>query len=243
MDERTHYSESTSDDLLDDEEIVYYKATRMDSTSFQDGTTTWTVGAVTSLPKKQRGTDLCEAGLLHASTEPGESLHGGSWPCRLFTVDWVKKAFVDTDYPHTIGAYKWIVTAELPSWQALGPNGEVVVVFIDRLKRLTGDELSRIHVSLTLAQTAAMNEARHAVWTRARAEARYAASEAAWNAAWTTIHDADQNGVPWDDTSVAFIDVCGEAAQALVVRDLITTEQFDALYTPWVNAMEESSLL
>jgi hypothetical protein len=45
-----------------------------------------------------------------------------------------------------------------------------------------------------------------------------AARNAAWNAAWDAARDA-----AWD------------AAAALVVRDLITPEQFDLLYGPWAS--------
>ena len=58
----------------------------------------------------------------------------------------------------------------------------------------------------TAARTAARDAARAAAWTAAWAAARDAARDAAWTAAWT--------------------------AEALVVRDLITPEQFDILVAP-----------
>ena len=51
--------------------------------------------------------------------------------------------------------------------------------------------------------------------------ARYAARDAAWYAAWDAARAA-----------------AGYAVNALVVRDLITTEQFDILYGPWKAVME-----
>ena len=51
--------------------------------------------------------------------------------------------------------------------------------------------------------------------------ARDAASGAAWNAAWNAAYDT------------ALV-----AALGLVVRDLITPEQFDLLYGPWASVME-----
>lgn len=65
---------------------TYYKATRPDANSFYDGSTKWRVGRITRLDGSA-GSELCAAGLLHAATDPGESLVGGSWPCRLFAVE------------------------------------------------------------------------------------------------------------------------------------------------------------
>ena len=66
--------------------MTYYKATRTDGTSFYDSKTAWKVGRITWL-KGERGDDPCGPGILQAATEPGESLVGGSWPCRLFEVE------------------------------------------------------------------------------------------------------------------------------------------------------------
>ena len=166
--------------------MTYYKATRPDGTSFQDGKTTWTVGETTELPEAERGSVLCNAGVLHASTEPGESLVGGSWPCRLFEVEPIGELITDDEHPYKVGAHAWRVVREIGAWRALGPNGEAVAALIERARRLTLDEAERLY--------------------------------AAWDAARSAAADA---------------------VVALVVRDLITPEQFDVLYGPWASVMED----
>ena len=192
--------------------MTYFKATRPDGTSFADGETRWVVGEVTSLAEDERRTTLCKAGLLHASLEAGESLVGGSWPCRLFEVEPLGKVITSPIHPHKVGAHEWRVIRELPAWMALGPNGEAVADLIERARHLTVDEIRR----LVYAWDAARVAARAAAWDAARAAALRAAWDAAWEAAW-------------------------DAAIALLVRDLITPEQFDLLYGPWASVMEGDS--
>ena len=177
--------------------MTYFKATRLDGTSFADEETRWVVGEVTSLAEDERRTTLCKAGLLHASLEAGESLVGGWWPCRLFEVEPVGKVITSPGHPHKVGAHEWRVIRELPAWMALGPNGEAVADLIERARHLTVDEIR------------GLVDARVAAWDAARDAAR----AAAWDAAWA-------------------------AALALLVRDLITPEQFDLLYGPWASVME-----
>ena len=55
---------------------------------------------------------------------------------------------------------------------------------------------------------------------------------AAWDAAWDAAMAAAM-AATWD--------AAGTAAWALVVRDLITPEQFDVLYGPWASVMGEAS--
>ena len=76
--------------------------------------------------------------------------------------------------------------------------------------------------------------ARDAAWTAPRVSARNAARDAARNAArdtaWYAARDAARNvarAVAWDDAGAAAL-----AAVALVVRDLISTEHYDALTRP-----------
>ena len=195
--------------------MTYYKATRIDGTSFQDGTTTWTVGETTELPEAERGSVLCNAGVLHASTEPGESLVGGRWPCRLFEVEPLGELITDDDHPYKVGAHAWRVLAEIEAWRALGPNGEAVAALIERTESRTYEEVERLD--------AAWSAAFGAAWSAARSAARSAAWDAARDAAWDAARDAAL-----------------DAVAALLVRDLITCEQFDLLYGPWKSVMEVS---
>ena len=81
------------------------------------------------------------------------------------------------------------------------------VALIDRARCLTSDKLD----SLAAAWYAARYDAWHAAW--------YAARDAAWyagSAAWASAGK-----------------VARAAARALVVRDLITTDQYDTLTRTW----------
>ena len=197
--------------------MTYFKATRPDGTSFADGETRWVVGEVTSLAEDERRTTLCKAGVLHASKEPGESLVGGSWPCRLFEVEPLGKVITSPEHPHKVGAHEWSVIRELPAWMALGPNGEAVADLIESVRRLTADKIRGLDAALAAAWDAA--------WVAARAAARAAALDAALDAAWDAALDA-----AWVAARAATL--------ALVVKDLITPEQFDLLYGPWASVME-----
>lgn len=199
--------------------MIHYKATTPDATSFYDGYTPWRVGRITRI-EDERGTTLCEAGLLHASTEPGESLTGGCWPCRLFVVEHRDKVFTDEVHPHKVGAHAWMVIEELPAWQALGPNGEEVVALLDRCVRLTRDEQRRLAAAYHADRFTGRGVARRAAYRGTRDGTRDAAWDAAWNAARFAVRDAAWNAAR-------------DAAIALVVRDLISTEDFDTLSWPW----------
>ena len=156
---------------------TYYKATRLDATSFYDQTTKWRVGRITRHPAPDMSQGLCSSGLLHISDAPGETLIGGSWPCRLFEVEPRSALVSDGSHKHGCTAVK--VVRELPAWQALGPNGEAVAALIERCRTLTADEVGR----LDAAWNAALNAARNAAWYAAWNAARNAAWYAAWNAA------------------------------------------------------------
>ncbi len=110
---------------------------------------------------------------------------------------------------HKFGFATLAVVCEVEAHRALGPNGEAVAELIERASELTGDEVQRL--------AAAWDAARYA----ARDAARYAARYAAWDAAWDAARDAAR-----------------DAALALVVRDLITDDQFNMLYGPWRDVIE-----
>jgi hypothetical protein len=93
------------------------------------------------------------------------------------------------------------------------------------------------------ARVAAWDAARAAAWDAARAAARVAARDAArdaaraaaWDAARAAAWDAAR-AAAWDAARVAAWDA-GDAARALVVRDLITTDEYDRLTRPWRQAI------
>ena len=198
---------------------TYYKATRPDGTSFYDSQTLWRVVRITRHPEPNLSAGLCSSGVLHASDAPGETLVGGSWPCRLFEVE-PRGRVVSNDGSHKHGCAAWKVVAELPAWQALGPNGEQVAALIERCKTLTASEIERLDAARDAARDAAWyaawDAAWYAAWDAARDAARFAARDAAWYAAWDAARIAAR-----------------DAAIALVTRDLLTSEQFDILTAPW----------
>ena len=195
--------------------LMYYKATRPGATSFYDGETKWQVGRIVRHSAPDLSLGICSAGVLHISDAPGETLVGGSWPCRLFEVE--PRGDMIGPEDHKYGCTVVKVVRELPAWQALGPNGEEVAALIERCRTLTNDEAKRLAAARDAAWNAARVAARHAVWNAAWAAARGAATDAARDAA----RDA-----AWD------------AALALIVKDLITSEQFEILYGPWRSVME-----
>ena len=194
---------------------TYYKATRPNGTSFHDGVTRWEVGETVKIKVMDRRKTMCGKGILHASDAPGETLVNGTWPCRLFEVEGEPIA----QGGHKLGFHELTVVRELPAWQVFGPNGEAVVELIEQAARMTEDEVARMndpYAARDAARDAAWN-ASHAAWYAARYAARDTARVAAWNAA---------------------RDAARYAAAALVVRDLISEEDFQILYRPWASVME-----
>ena len=155
---------------------TYYKATRPNGTSFYDSTTKWQVGRIVRHPNPDLSLGLCSAGVLHISDAPGETLIGGSWPCRLFEVEPRSHPLLDEgSNGHKYGCTAVEVVCELPAWQALGPNGEAVAALIERCKTLTYGEVRQLAAAWDAAWDAARGAARGAAW--------YAAGGAAWYAA------------------------------------------------------------
>ena len=109
----------------------YFKATRLDGSSFADPTFAYVIGETATA--KGNGNQLYARGLLHFADTPSETLTGGSWPCRLFEA--TSSAILASD-EHKHGAKSLTVVRELPAWIALGPNGRAVVAFIDLLPTL-----------------------------------------------------------------------------------------------------------
>jgi hypothetical protein len=238
--------------------MSYYKATRPDATSFYDGKTKWRVGRVVRHSAPDLSLGLCSVGVLHFSDVSGEVLMGGSWPCRLFEVEPRGPVIGPKDHKYGTTALK--VVAEFPAWQALGPNGEEVAALIDRARMLTKEEIKRLYAAEYAAWGAAeyaawyaaAYAAKYAAWAAAwdavGPAARYAAENAAENAAWDAVWaaaGAAAGPAAWDAVGPAARYAVGpaaryaaenaarSAARALVVKDLISSEQFELLYGSW----------
>lgn len=108
--------------------------------------------------------------------------------------------------------------------EAYGPNGEAVVAFLERVERLTSEELQRL--------AAAWNGTRSATAWRAALEAVRSASRETARPAWCDALEGvrrAERGTALPSARAAAADV----AVALSVRDLITPEQFEVLSAPW----------
>ena len=223
------------------EEKIYYKATRMDGTDFYTGEVDYSNGK----PTPELAGDVNNfpgETWYHAATTPGEC-QGMSWPARLFEVKPAAGAKTHTDktHPHKIGATSLVIVRELPGYQVLGPNGEIVQDFIERCRKLTAvelDEISAWYAARDAAGYAAGNaaeiSARGAAWDAAGNAAGNAARGAAWDAAWDATRDA-----AWDAARDAAYDATRDAALALSVKDLIAPEQFDILAEPMKEIIAE----
>ena len=213
---------------------TYWKAARPDGTDFHTGTVQW------APPEGHEGEWI----VRHpAATEIGDDASGYlsvatvatdctamSWPCRLLTVEAIGDVTIPSpsDLPSKRAGVAFRVTGELPAHEALGPQGEAAAALIGRARRLTADELDSLAAAWDAAWDAAWAAARAAAWAAARA----AAWDAAWDAAWVAVRVAAWDAA-WDAARVAAWAAAWDAARALVVRDLITTDQYDTLTRTW----------
>ena len=210
---------------------TYYKATRPDGTDFHTGKIDYGAALLTGEPITHPSFDR-KAGAesyLSVSTSPTDCT-SFSWPCRLFRVEPIGRAYkVSSDLPNKRAVCALVVAEELPAREVFGPNGEAVVAVIDRARLLTRDEVKRLAAALDAAWWAA----RAAAWDAALDAAWWAARAAAWDAAWDASDASDA-------ACAAARDAARDAALAELTRDLITTEQYDLLIGPWRSVVGAS---
>ncbi len=219
----------------------YYKATRPDGRDFHSGTVDYAAalafGETIRHPAAARVRN--DAGTyLSVSVEPADCT-GFSWPCRLFRVELVGRAIKADDLPNKRCVSALRVVEELPAWQALGPNGEAVVAFIERCRTLTREQARKLAAARAAARDAARAAARAAAWAAARAAAWAAAWDAARAAALDAALDAARAAAwaaAWDAARDAALDAARDAARAILVRDRIAPEQYAILVRPFVDA-------
>ena len=127
---------------------------------------------------------------------------------------------------------------ELPDLDVFGPQGVHVAALLERACHLTLDEaraLAPVRVAARdAARDAALGGARGTALGAAREAAWDAARDAAWGAAWDAALGGARGGAwdaVWEATCAAWD--AAWSAVALVVRDLITTEDYDTLTRPW----------
>ena len=196
--------------------MTYYKAVRQDGTSFYDSTFRWlpesgpVEGHTVTHPTASTVGDG-PSQYLSVSVSPTDCT-GMEWPCRLLEVEPIEGHEVTAPAPDRLpskrAAVAWRVIRELPASDVFGPQGEHVAALIERASHLTGDEARKLHVA----------------W--------HAAGGAAWDPAWDTAWDAARVAV--GDAAMGAV---WDVAEALVVRDLISTAHYDTLTRPWAFAL------
>ncbi|WP_051233048.1 hypothetical protein [Pseudonocardia asaccharolytica] len=198
---------------------LLWKAVGRDYTS--RGGVVWTVGETVTHPTSTRMVRDEPATYLSSSAEPGETLIGRDWPCRLLRVRPIGQVIDSDEWRFKRCALGYEVVAEVAAWRALGPNGRQVAALVARLGCLTAAEIS---AARDAARDAAWTAAVDAAWTAAVDAAWAAARDAAWaaavDAAWTAAVDA-----AW----AAARDAARDAAAGLVVRDLLPDHHYRRL--------------
>ncbi len=208
-------------------DAVYFKATRPDGTDFRTGTVNYLAalasGTTVRHPCGESGMIANRADTHLSVSVVAADCTGMAWPCRLFRVEPVGEILDNlTASPNKRACSALKVAEELPAHTALGPQGAEVAALIERCRTLAGQELARLAAARVPAWAAAWAAARAAAWATARVAAWVAARDTAWAAARDTARDT-----AW------------AAASALLMRDKITPEQFDALYFPWKSVIEQ----
>ena len=130
---------------------TYYKAVRPSGASFHDPDFRWLPadgvipdgGWLVEHPDPAarigRGSGAKASDYLSLSVEPADCT-GFGWPCRLLVVEPVGRAYRDDEYPHKRRVKGARVVAELPAWQAFGPNGEQVAAYLALLPSLSAEQ-------------------------------------------------------------------------------------------------------
>ncbi len=107
-----------------------------------------------------------------------------------------------------------------------GPNSAAVEAMLERLSRATRDELEVFTDARTGVRGTIWETARRAIKGNNAAGAR----AAAWDALWKAFPDG---GAAWDFAWHPGAPVAWYAIQAVLVRDLISSEHFGTLTGPW----------
>ena len=205
---------------------TYFKAVRVDGTSFRDPNFNWlTEDGVVEHPRP----DLTGSarGYLSVATVASDCT-GFSWPCRLLVVEPIGEVVPDNQYPHKRRGRAFTVVGEVEAWRAFGPNGKEVVAFFELLPTLTETQWD---AARDASRDAARDASRDAAWDASR--------DAAWDAAWDAARDAARyaaryaardaaRDAAWD----AAWDAARYAAWALVLRDVLSVEHFNMLTAP-----------
>ena len=229
-------------EFVADSKETYYKAVRPDGKDFYSGTVQWAVepGEIVHHPTSTLPPDEWSSAwdYLSVATVPTDCT-GMEWPARLFEVEPVDGHPVTSPspatFPHKRGATAWRVVREVESHLALGPQGEVLVEFLDALRDLTDVEAEAMGAPWGAGWSAAMGAEWSAAMGAGRSAAMVAAPDAALRSAWGATLGAGRGAAR-------------DAALALVVADLVgryglTREHLDILTGPALTIPRLSAII
>ena len=186
---------------------TYYKAVRPDGTDFYSGVIAWDqMGEIVRHPNPGIPGGGDAKSYLSVSVSPADCT-GMKWPCRLLVVEPVE------------GVPVWEPTPGLPSKRASHAWRVVRELPAHEALGPNGAEVAAFLELLPTLTSPQWSAAWFAAWDAAGNAARVAARNAACVVAGNVARGA-----------------AVDAAWALVVRDLITTEQFDILTAPMRSA-------
>lgn len=196
---------------------TYYKATRVDGTDFYTGTVDYAAALASGEVIRHPANKVRDQPATYFSVSVRASdCTNFKWPCRLFRVEPVGRVMANlAASPNKRAVSALRVVEELPAHMALGPNGEQVAAFIERVRALSAEQIRALEVA----------------WSAARPAARDATWDAAWDATWEAAWDA-AGYAAWAATGHAAPD----AAVAILVRDLISPEDYAILTQPFRDA-------
>ena len=220
---------------------TYWKAVRPDGTDFHTGTVQWAppAGHVGEWLVRHPTASVIgdgASGYLSVASVPTDCT-GMEWPCRLLEVEAVGEVTTpNLALPHKRAGVAFRVLREARATEALGPQGEHVAALIRSIPDITRTPTERVALAWNATWNSARNAARDAAWYAAWDAARDAVRDATWNAAWDAARDAARDAT-WNAARDAAWDAARDAALELLVRDLITTEDYDALTRPWRTAI------
>lgn len=229
--------------------IVYYKATGSDGYDFRTRTINYAAALVSGDPVQHPAPHFDGAsGYLSISVEPGETLIGGEWPCRLFEVQPIGEVQTTRDYPHKRAVHALRMVREVEAWRALGPQGAEIEAFISSIVHVVQCNARESSVELVNAasyavETSTVRRAKNAARLSSRLLARNAAGNIAEAATRFAVSEAIRitslgAWVPfelqlptWPKIPIRLSALA--AVEALLVRDRITEEHFNTLMRPW----------
>lgn len=214
--------------------LTYFKAVRLDGTDLHSGAVRWLPRKrssgmrprVVRHPSSTRAVAGDDSTSLTVCLEPTSLPVSTPWPFRLCLVEPSGDAQIIGTDDHNRHSVAWRVVGEVEPYRRFGPLGEHVAALIECAATLTAEQIRRLEVARDGANEAASEAARAAAkdavwdglgWDIARAAPAWAAT---WAASKVTPKGAAR-AAAWD------------AAWALLVRDLISAEDYDILARPW----------